>query len=53
MGGENKLCVCVCYQVEKEGMLPPKKATSVFHTCEGRVGEIWASVHYQRTWEKG
>lgn len=44
----------VCMQVLYGGMLPPKKATSVFHTCEGRVGEIRVSViHYQRTWEKG
>jgi len=39
MWGENKfcVCVCVCYQVEKEGLLPPKKATSVFHTCDPYV----------------
>lgn len=38
-------CVCVCVIRWRRGMLPPKKATSVFHTCEGRVGEIWATVH--------
>lgn len=45
MGGENRLCVCVCVMRWRRGRLPLKKATSVFHMWEGRVGEIWASVH--------